>query len=99
MKTKTARTAAMFISVIFGCIILWSYAFTAIEASHDCRGESCVVCEISAVCRHLLGEHGIVPAAVAAAAVIFFIMMAVMPKNDVSGRTNTLISLKVELLD
>ena len=94
-----ARIFAAVSAVIFCTVILGSLYFVSAAAKHDCSGEDCRVCELIQQCEKLLSTAG---SAVKLCAVNFvalvFLTAVLLCGRAVFGR-NTLISLKVELLD
>ncbi|MCR5347606.1 MAG: hypothetical protein K6E38_07500 [Fretibacterium sp.] len=90
------RLGAGVLAALFVLVALFSVAFIAVEAEHDCTGEDCPICRQMAVCANAL-KFGLVlavfvPAGPVAAAGSFAVRLA-----DAVCLCLTLITLKVKL--
>lgn len=98
MQRRKQEFTARFLCAIFCFAMAFSVFFIAAEADHDCTGDRCPVCAEIALCVTLLQT-----AAAAAAAVIHKIRHYIIdgaPRDyDAGRRTDTLVSLRILLLD
>ena len=93
------KRIAVLLAVIFAVTVFGSAVFEAAHADHDCCGEGCAVCAQMSACENMLRSGTVSTGAVfavmcAAAAVI----LTAKPKRR-NIKCDTLISLKVLLLD
>ena len=99
MTSRKQRIVSVISALVFGAVILGSLFFIASASAHDCTGEDCHICEMIQQCEKLLDTVGsAVKSCVSHFAVIFAMTAVLLCGRAVFGR-NTLISLKVELLD
>ncbi len=98
ISTKT-RIFAFAYALFFCIIILGSLTFIAAEAAHDCDGGECSVCEMLKQCKRLLTSSGAAICRCVSHYEFILAFAAVIFCGRVFSRTNTLISLKVELLN
>lgn len=94
---KHKKYLSTLIALFFLISILFSIAFEAAEADHDCTGEGCSICMALEICDNIL-KTGCTAAA--GAAVIAFAAAfeeAVSKYYSKRAAENTLISLKVRL--
>ena len=93
---KKKRIAA-FLAVTILLVLLFSAAFIATEADHDCAGENCPICAQIAVCQNLLKTFSLAVCIAAFPAVVSYMLCrGSFACADVIPR-NTLVSLKVKL--
>ena len=76
------RFVASCIATLLLVCILFSIAFVAIEADHDCTGDGCTVCHQIYTCQKLLDQLGAaaLPAMLAIAAARICTFIAVRPQ-------------------
>lgn len=78
-------------------VLLFSAAFIAAEADHDCVGENCPICAQIAVCQNILKTFSLAVCIAAFPAVFSYTLCrGSFACADVIPR-NTLVSLKVKL--
>lgn len=92
------KNAAVVLAAVFLMIVLASALFEVLHADHDCSGENCPVCVQISVCEKLL-TSGTVSAAVVMLAVCSAAALTSVRKIKSSKRRDTLLSLKVMLLN
>lgn len=94
---KKNRIVAVLLAVMFFIVVLYSAAFVAAEADHDCVGENCPICYQISVCENALKNLSLaVCAAVFAAALTYTLCRSITACADVIANY-TLVSLKVKL--
>ena len=98
MMTKK-RISALLLAALFLFVMLWSSAYIAAEAGHDCTGENCPVCYQINICRSTIKTLSLFVAAAA-----FFAAFIYMPCRFIFAcmgvmQSYTLVSLKVKLSD
>ena len=100
MTSKKNRFISGLILIVFSFVIFGSACFIIEHTDHDCSGEDCPYCMELAVCNKILQTLGsAVPAAAAAIVLIAVFSAAENLLFSYSNNHNTLISLKVELLN
>ena len=52
----TRRITSMLLCVLLACTLVFSLAFIADEADHDCIGDDCDICRILTVCVSFISE-------------------------------------------
>ena len=93
------RAAAVCAAVILALSLLFSLAFIAAEADHDCGGAHCAVCRQIQMCQALLEQlEGAVAAVTGIAWLRLFLAMA-LPGGRKAVRRLTPVCLKVKLLN
>lgn len=97
--SRDTKLKALFLCAAFCFVMAFSAFFIADEADHDCTGKDCPICAEIAVCVALLQT-----AATAAAVAVIrplhrFIIEQPLGTYDIERYANTLVSLKVLLLD
>ena len=96
MKQRIVSIAAALMLIIS---LVSSVTFSAVEANHDCIGESCPICIQIKGCENTLKNLVFtVSGCKAALAVVFFVCLIVKKAYTVFC-ADTLISLKVKLSD
>lgn len=94
---KKKRIAAAFLAVTILLVLLFSAAFIAAEADHDCAGENCPICDQIAACQNILKTFSLAVCIAAFPAVFSYTLCrGSFACADVIPR-NTLVSLKVKL--
>ena len=101
MTSRKNRIISGLILIVFSFVIFSSACFIIKHADHECTGEDCPFCTELSVCGKILQTLGNAVSFAAITAVVFF--SALSDVNDhllsYSDNHNTLISLKVELLN
>jgi len=95
---RKLRIPALLLCFAVICVMLFSCAFIAAEAEHDCAGEHCEICLDLHICKELLKGLLCAPAV---AAVVWAIAGAVriVANHAAARRAVTLVSLNVQLLN
>ncbi len=100
MKGYMKRIITLLILILFGFVIIGSSCFIIMKADHDCTGDGCSVCYELTQCHKMINTLG---TAVAGALKLSLLLCIITVSCRVIIRSrpahNTLISLKVELLD
>lgn len=99
MRDRKARVLAVAAALLFAVIILGSLTVIAVGPDHDCDGEECAVCETLQQCERLLTGWGSPLGTCVSHYALMVVFIAFLFCGRVFSRINTLISLKVELLD
>lgn len=99
MRSTKTRLLAFAMALLLGIIILGSLTLIAAQANHDCDGEECSVCELLRHCKRLLTSSGAALCACVSHYALILAFIAMPPCGRAFSRINTLISLKVELLN
>lgn len=97
--TKMRKTAALFVAVIFLCVISTSFFFLAYSAEHDCVGEQCKICLAISAFRDTIK---LLACGVASGALLMHIIFALykcLVYDNARNRKFTLFDLKVMLLN
>lgn len=96
LKNRIAAAAAVF---VFVSVLFCSAVFIIDHASHKCQGSGCEICAELAQCSNNLRTYFIPGySAVCTAAAVFTVYTAVSAAKG-ADTANTLISMKVELLN
>ncbi len=99
MISTKQRIISILSALVFGAVILSSLYFISASSEHDCAGDNCHICEMIRQCEKLLDTLGSAEKQSAShTAALFLLAVVLLCEAAVYGR-NTLISLKVELLD
>lgn len=98
-KSIKLKISALAVALLFGIVILSSLSFIAYESGHDCDGAECSVCEILQQCERLLTGFGAALCTCISHPAFILAFAAVLMCGSVFEMINTLISLKVELLN
>ena len=96
---KKKRIAAMLLAVTLLFVMLYSALFIAVEAGHDCIGESCPICCQINACRDALKNLTLAVCAAAFAAALTYTLCGRVLSRAKSVRFNTLVTLSVKLSD
>lgn len=96
---KKNKIIAIFLSMIILLTIFMSYQLIIYEADHDCTGNNCPVCQEIEQAINFINEVKVIP--LATLAMIVFEICRNLCKLSIDSRnfSNTLVSLKVELLN
>ena len=97
--TKKSRLITGLLAAVLAAVMLSSAIYIAVEANHDCSGESCAICRQISICENLLKSIGLSGAAAVFAAAVRYTSRRVIPSCAELVRTFTLVSLKVKLSD
>ena len=97
--TKKSRLITGLLAAVLAAVMLSSAIYIAVEANHDCSGESCAICHHLQACENLLKSIGLAGAAAVFAAAVGYAPCRVIPSCAEVVRTFTLVSLKVKLSD
>lgn len=99
MAKNISRITALLLGLTIGFVILGSALFIAENSDHDCTGDNCSICLTLRQCEQNFEKLGTAGAAAIAviAVVMAFTEAVCIIKNE--ANTNTLIKLKVELLN
>ncbi len=91
------RKTAVFLTVLFAIVVLFSHIFTAAEADHDCSGEDCPVCQVVAAVENAFKGLSAAKVSDSSAFVLFFaaVVLVLFAADEVLR--STLITLKVKL--
>ena len=99
MINRKQRIFAFIAAMVLGIVILGALTFISLGAEHECSGAGCHVCEMIKQCKKLVAIVG----GAAPGCLIFIaalrILKAILQDIATSIRADTLISMKVELLD
>lgn len=97
---KWTKKAAILLTVLFFVLSFsLSFYYIADNAHHHCSGEDCPVCAEIDIAVHLLTSVKYVPILSACLAVLYVFTCWVCFLSDFERKDDTLITLKVELLD
>ena len=96
---KQRRRAAWTLLVGFLLAILVSLTFCAEEVNHDCTGADCPICAEIAMCITLLQTTSVAAAITATIQLSRFAVEPTLGNYEVKRYLNTLVSLKVLLLN
>lgn len=89
-----------FVSVLVMMIVFTgSLFFIASLSDHDCSGDDCHICSLIQQCEKLVNTAGCAAASHSHSCAFLFAAAAVLLFGIGAGISDTLISLKVELLD
>ena len=95
--TKNLCFMTRLLAAVLAVVMLSSAIYLAVEADHDCSGESCAICRQISICENLLKSLGLAGAAAAiSAAFTYTVCRAILPCAEMNG-TLTLVALKVKL--
>ena len=94
----TKRPAAV-LAVLLALVMLFSAAYIALEADHDCCGEDCAVCALLRACEDLLRNLLLTAALLSAAGRLCAPSRAASPTGTRFAPSHTLTALKVKLSD
>lgn len=96
---KRKRVFAGILAVIFICTLLFSFGFLSNNMHHDCTGEHCEIClEIEMAEQLISGIKTLFTLSFEMAVLCVFAHIFTKTKEEICVK-NTLVSLKVELLD
>ena len=87
----------MLLAVTILLVVLCSAAFIAEEASHDCAGENCPICDQISVCQNILKTFSFAVCAIAFAAAFTYTLRKHIFACTDKVPSYTLVSLKVKL--
>ncbi len=96
---KRNSVLAMIMVTIITIILLFSTVFLVRAAGHDCTGENCAVCCQMHVCENSLKILTHVVAAVTGAVAFMYILLSCLPLFGADIPIQSLITLKVKLLN
>jgi hypothetical protein len=96
---KRKSVLAMIMITIITIILLFSTVFLVRAADHDCTGENCAVCCQMHVCENSLKILTHVVAAVTGAVAFMYILLSCLPLFGADIPIQSLITLKVKLLN
>ena len=97
--TKRNRVISMLLVVTVLFVMLFSASYMAVKANHDCIGEGCTVCHQMDLCKNFQKN---LAAALLLAAIVGLLSFALICCVSLGHKTkvqDTLITLKVELLN
>ena len=99
MAKNRERVLAGILVCLLAFAILSSVFCISVNACHNCIGEGCAVCAQVATAEHTLKEF--LPAAVTASsvAIVLFCAAVILAPFFENTRENTLVTLKVKLLN
>ena len=95
--TKKSRALAVLLACVYAFAVFSSVLCVTVNASHDCVGKGCPICEQTASAEHTLQK--LLSAGVAVGcvlAVLFFYPAVSMSICTGAGKCCTLVSLKVK---
>lgn len=97
--TRTIRFIALLVAALVLAAMLFSTAYIAAEADHDCTGEQCPICYQISICQNILKQFTSGATATAlAVALTYMLLRSILPIQGVYTLT-TLITFKVKLLN
>lgn len=96
---KKTRLLSWIMAVIVSVTVLFCYQYMIQNAHHNCSGEDCPVCMELAMAAHTLSELKIIPILPLSMAVLCVFTLMYTNLNTILCVQQTLITLKVELLD
>ena len=94
---KKKRIAAAFLAVTILLVLLFSAAFIAAEADHDCAGENCPLCDQITVFKKIRNAFSLAVCIAAFPAVFSYTLCRGSFACADAIPRNTLVSLKVKL--
>lgn len=96
---KRTKITALILCALFCFVVFFSIAFVALEADHDCAGEDCPVCAEMAVCAAFIQTVATVAFVAALRPLLHFVAGRTTNRYASSDYSDTLVSLKVLLLN
>ncbi len=100
MDSRSKKVIAIFFTLILLAFLFSSIGFIAHEATHECDGEDCPICELIYSCSKFIKEVG------TAVLTITILSSYFIVKSFIKNRTNSenfkkesLVSLSVEMLN
>lgn len=97
--SRKTKLAALLLSAFFCFVMAFSVFFIAAEADHDCTGADCPICAEIAMCITLLQTTSVAAAITATIQLSRFAVEPTLGNYEVKRYLNTLVSLKVLLLN
>ena len=94
---KKMRIIAAITAIIVLVVMLFSAAYIAAEADHDCTGEHCPICQQISTCENTLKQSSLAVVALAITAGLAYFYCALAPMAIRAEEHITLITLKVKL--
>lgn len=99
MISRKLRAISFFTAFVFALVVLGSAIFISVESDHQCVGENCSICEVIHHCENLLKTTGVnVVPVMQHLSFVAVVLLALISGAEIYSN-NTLISLKVELLN
>ncbi len=99
-KNKSVtKVIACIVAIIMLLSIMFSSFFIAEHLHHECTGEDCPICAELHIAEGLVSTIKIVPFFAVALFAKLFMISTIKENYQKRDKTDTLISLKVELLD
>jgi len=99
MKSISQRITAIILTLVIVCAVIGSAVFSALYSSHECHGDDCDICAQLAVCDDLLETTSEDTGNLCITAAAVMVFAAVILTVKVCRRSDTLITLKTELLN
>ena len=99
MKSLKSRVTAVAAVFLFVFVLSCSAAFIIKHTSHKCSGSECLICTELARCRSNLRTLDTAVAAIIFAAAVALTVYIAVPAVRKAYTVNTLINMKVELLN
>ena len=94
------KNLAIVLAIVMIAFFVCSILFIAHESDHDCSGEDCPICEEISVLEKAIEELGTgVIAVTITCAIIFRFVDKLLFKNKNQEKNESLVSLKVEILN
>ncbi|WP_019680500.1 hypothetical protein [Ruminococcus flavefaciens] len=99
MKITKKRLSAALAAVFFVLVLFCSSVFIIKHTVHECTGEGCAVCMELSLCRSIMRSFDGGSCHKLAAAAVLLLLMIVIPAVKACFGRQTLVSMKVELLN
>lgn len=94
---KNNRALALIIAIVFIMTMLFSAAYIAAEANHECEGEHCEVCSRISVCANTMRILSTAVFEIVATVALTYTLAIFCPKLLEGEQVDTLITLNVKL--
>lgn len=93
------RFIILLLGILICLTLLLSYVFIIVESNHECMGNHCDICSELQICQSLI--KNILPAGAMIVLVVYSIMLSInfCIRNVAIFKTDTLVDLKVLLLN
>lgn len=98
-RNDNHKVVALLLAAILLFSVLFSYEFIPSHTHHDCCGDECPICRVLDVATHTIAGLKAVVVFVAVSLALCTFVQSLEDNSYSFDKTNTLISLKVELLD
>lgn len=95
--TSAKHLPAIVLAVVIASVIVFSSLYIAMEAGHDCTGETCPICEQVSVCEGVLKRIMVTVVAVALIAERLYCLSVGLLNSFSAKVPSTLVSLKIKL--